>query len=52
MLFHGVDGVVLDLTGATNADASDDWYNHQDILPTVPEPVVRDGVDEGAKFLG
>lgn len=52
VLFHGVDGVVLDLTGATNADASDDWYNHQDILPTVPEPVVRDGVDEGAKFLG
>lgn len=52
VLFHGVDGVVLDLTGATNADTSDDWYNHQDILPTVPEPVVRDGVDEGAKFLG
>lgn len=52
VLFHGVDGVVLDLTGATNADASDDWYNHQDILPTVPEPVDRAGVDEGAKFLG
>ena len=52
VLFHGVDGVVLDLTGATNADASDDWYNHQDILPTVPEPAERAGVDEGAKFLG
>ncbi|WP_417037918.1 hypothetical protein [Collinsella stercoris] len=52
VLFHGVNGVVLDLTGATNADASDDWYNHQDILPTVPEPVDRAGVDEGAKFLG
>lgn len=52
VLFHGVDGVVLDLTGATNADASDDWYNHQEALPTVPEPAGRAGVDEGAKFLG
>lgn len=52
VLFHGVDGVVLDLTGATNADASDDWYNHQEALPTVPEPASRAGVDEGAKFLG
>lgn len=51
-LFHGVDGTVLDLSGAANAEVSDDWYNHQDILPTVPEPVDRAGVDEGAKFLG
>lgn len=51
-LFHGVDGTVLDLSGAADAEVSDDWYNHQDILPTVPEPVDRTGVDEGAKFLG
>lgn len=52
VLFHGVNGEVLDLTGAANADTSDDWYNHQDLLPVVPEPAVRDGVDGGAKFLG
>ena len=52
VLFHGVKGEVLDLTGAVNADTSDDWYNHQDLLPVVPEPAVRDGVDGGAKFLG
>lgn len=52
VLFHGVKGEVLDLTGAANADTSDDWYNHQDLLPVVPEPAVRDGVDGGAKFLG
>lgn len=52
VLFHGVKGEVLDLTGAANADTSDDWYNHQDLLPVVPQPAVRDGVDGGAKFLG
>lgn len=52
VLFHGVKGEVLDLTGAANVDTSDDWYNHQDLLPVVPEPAVRDGVDGGAKFLG
>lgn len=52
VLLHDVDGTVLDLSGAANADTSDDWYNHQDVLPTVPEPVDRAGVDEGAKFLG
>ena len=51
VLFHGVKGEVLDLTGAANVDTSDDWYNHQDLLPVVPQPAVRDGVD-GAKFLG
>ncbi|MFR2950311.1 MAG: hypothetical protein ACLTKG_02460 [Collinsella intestinalis] len=45
-------GEVLDLTGAAITDTSDDWYNHQDLLPVVPEPAVRDGVDGGAKFLG
>ena len=50
VLFHGVKGEVLDLTGAANVDTSDDWYNHQDPLPVVPKP--RDGVDGGAKFLG
>ena len=52
VLFHGVKGEVLDLTGAANVATSDDWYNHQDLLPVVPEPLVRDGVDGGAKFLG
>lgn len=52
VLFHGVKGEVLDLTGAASGDTSDDWYNHQDLLPVVPEPLVRDGVDDGAKFLG
>ena len=52
VLFHGVKGEVLDLTGAANVDTSDDWYNHQDLLPVVPQPAVRDGVDGGAKFLG
>ena len=52
VLFHGVKGDVLDLTGTSNFDTSDDWYNHQDLLPVVPEPEVRDGVDGGAKFLG
>lgn len=52
VLFHGVNGEVLDLTGAASGDTSDDWYNHQDLLPMVPEPLVRDGVDGGAKFLG
>lgn len=52
VLFHGVKGEVLDLTGAANVDTSDDWYNHHDLLPVVPQPAVRDGVDGGAKFLG
>lgn len=52
VLFHGVKGEVLDLTGAVSADVSDDWYSHQDLLPVVPQPAVRDGVDGGAKFLG
>ena len=52
VLFHGVKGEVLDLTGAANVDTSDDWYNHQDPLPVVPKPLVHDGVDDGAKFLG
>lgn len=52
VLFHGVKGEVLDLTGAANVDTSDDWYNHQDLLPVVPQPAVRDGVYGGAKFLG
>lgn len=52
VLFHGADGTVLDLLGKADSNTKDDWYNHQDILPTVPEPGDRTGVGEGAKFLG
>lgn len=52
VLFHGADGTVLDLLGKADPNTKDDWYNHQDMLPTVPEPGDRTGVDEGAKFLG
>ena len=52
VLFHDVRGVVLDLTGAANDDTLDDWYNHQETLPTVSEPRDRTDVDTGATFLG
>lgn len=55
VLFHDVNGGVLDKAdSATEAQPNkdDDWYNHQDLVPVVAEPVDRTGVDEGAKFLG
>lgn len=55
VLFHDVKGGVIDKgSSATEAtpQADDDWYNHQDALPGVGEPVDRTGVDGGAKFLG
>lgn len=55
VLFHDVKGGVIDKnSSATEAtpQTDDDWYNHQDMLPAVVEPVNRTGVDEGAKFLG
>lgn len=55
VLFHDVNGGVInkaDSTTEAGPDKDDDWYNHQDLLPIVPEPVMRDGVDGGAKFLG
>lgn len=55
VLFHDVKGDVIDKdSSATEAtpQTDDDWYNHQEALPTVPEPAGRAGVDEGAKFLG
>lgn len=55
VLFHDVNGGVInkaDSTTEAGPDKDDDWYNHQDLLPIVSEPVMRDGVDGGAKFLG
>ena len=55
VLFHNVKGGVIDKTTVQTEQTpatDDDWYNHQDGLPLVDEPKMRDGVDAGAKFLG
>ncbi len=55
VLFHDVNGGVInkaDSKTEVTPDKKDDWYNHQSPLPVVAEPVMRDGVDGGAKFLG
>lgn len=55
VLFHDVKGAVVNKTDSASEEqpnTDDDWYNHQDALPVVAEPVNREGVDEGAKFLG
>lgn len=55
VLFHDVKGAVINKTDSTSEarpNTDDDWYNHQDVLLVVAEPVNREGVDEGAKFLG
>lgn len=55
VLFHDVKGGVIDKNSSATVatpQTDDDWYNYQDMLPAVVEPVNRTGVDEGAKFLG
>lgn len=55
VLFHDVKGAVVNKTDSASEEqpnTDDDWYNHQDALPVVADPVNREGVDEGAKFLG
>lgn len=55
VLFHDVKGAVVNKTDSASEEqpnTDDDWYNHQDALPVVAEPVNREGVDRGAKFLG
>ena len=55
VLFHDVKGGIVnkaDSTTGAGPDKDDDWYNHQELLPIVAEPAMRDGVDGGAKFLG
>lgn len=55
VLFHDVNGNVIDKnTSASedNPDLDDDWYNHQDALPIVTAPVIPDGEDGDAQFLG
>ena len=55
VLFHDVKGGVInkaDSKTEAKPNTDDDWYNHQDLLPVVAEPVARGGVSDGAKFLG
>lgn len=55
VLFHDVNGSVIDKnTSASEGDPvlDDDWYNHQDALPIVTAPVIPDGEDGDAQFLG
>ena len=55
VLFHDASGNVIDKkTSATEGDPvrDDDWYNHQEALPVVIAPVISDGEDGDAQFLG
>lgn len=58
VLFHDVNGGVIDKTNRTTEtqpSVGDDWYNHQDKLPKVAEPVADrtvGNVASNAKFLG
>ena len=58
VLFHDVNGQVINKADSTTdltPDVGDDWYNHQDKLPKVAEPVADrtvGNVASNAKFLG
>lgn len=55
VLFHDIKGSVIDLKGAANPDTSDDWYNHEAVVPEAAEPQadrVENGVGQDAVLLG
>ncbi len=55
VLFHDVNGNVIDKNTSASEDnpvLDDDWYNHQEALPVVTAPVIPDGEDGDAQFLG
>lgn len=55
VLFHDVNGNVINKNTSAPEDnpvLDDDWYNHQDALPEVTAPVIPDGEDGDAQFLG